>query len=174
MFLCPKVANFAPTNKPHFGMRHFLLTILLAWCSLAATAQNVIIGEKVPEMRIKQWLMDLQPEAAVFTCIVFHHSESLLCRQCLEKVKELADNFGRRLNVVIVTKESYSKAGTTMTQHLDDRIGVAFDDNGRTFRYFGIKFIPYCVITNHKRRAVWCGNGNLLNERIIHKIITEK
>ena len=154
-------------------IRQFIITILLTWCSLDTIAQNIIIGERVPEMRIKQWLMDLQPESTDYTCLVFHHSESPLCRQCLDNIKQLSDRFGN-INVVIITKESYSKAGTTLTQHLDDRIGVAFDDNGRTFRAFGVKFIPYCVITNHKRRAVWCGNGNLLNAQILQEITIQK
>ena len=154
-------------------IRQFIITILLTWCSLDAIAQNIIIGERVPEMRIKQWLMDLQPESTDYTCLVFHHSESPLCRQCLDNIKQLSDRFGN-INVVIITKESYSKAGTTLTQHLDDRIGVAFDDNGRTFRAFGVKFIPYCIITNHKRRAVWCGNGNLLNAQILQEITIQK
>jgi hypothetical protein len=51
---------------------------------------------------------------------------------------------------------------------------VAFDDNGRTFRAFGVKFTPYCVITNHKRRAVWCGNDNLLDAQILQEITIQK
>ena len=155
-------------------MKQILITISLALCCANATAQNIIIGEKVPEMRIKQWLMDLQPESADFTCIVFHHSESPLCRQCLSKVKQLVKNFEQSINVVVVTKEAYNKAGTTLTEQLTGRTCVAFDDNGRTFRYFGVKFIPFCVITNHKRRALWCGNGNSLNETILQEIITQQ
>lgn len=155
-------------------MKQFLITTILALCCINATAQNVIIGEKVPELRIKQWLMDLQPESADFTCIVFHHSESPLCRQCLSNVKQLVKDFEQRINVVVVTKEAYNKAGTTLTEHLTDHTCVAFDDNGRTFRYFGVKFIPFCVITNHKRRALWCGNGNSLSETILQEIISQK
>ena len=62
--------------------------------------------------------------------------------------------------------------GGGVTEHLKEYIGVAFDDNGKTFRDFGVKFIPYCVICN-KKRVVWCGNAALLNEQRLEKIITK-
>ena len=37
--------------------------------------QNIIIGEKLPsDVRPRRWLMDMQPEAADYTCILFYHS----------------------------------------------------------------------------------------------------
>ena len=60
------------------------------------------------------------------------------------------------LNLIIMTKEKYGDAGVALTEHLEDRIGVAFDDNGRTFRYFGVKFIPFCVIRDKKGQRGQC------------------
>ena len=74
------------------------------------------------------------------------------------------------INLVIITKEKYGNAGVALTEHLENRVGVAFDDNGRTFRYFGVKFIPFCVIHNKKSRVKWCGNALSLSENIIEKI----
>ncbi len=70
------------------------------------------------------------------------------------------------MNAVIVTKEDYDAAGVTLTEHLRrPRIGVAFDEDCRTFRYFLVNYIPYCVVCDHKRRAVWCGNAANLDEK---------
>ena len=128
-------------------MKRLILTLVIMLSAVvAASAQNVVIGEKLPETRFRKWLMDLQPEAADYTCMIFYHSESPLCRQCLRRVKNMVSKYGTKLNVIIVTKEDYDTAGVTLTEHLGDRMAVAFDDGGRAFRYFGVKFIPFCVI----------------------------
>jgi len=154
-------------------MKRPILTFVMMLSALAAVqAQNVIIGEKLPETHFRKWLMDLQPDAADYTCMIFYHSESSICRRCLERMKNMVSKYGTKLNVIIITKEDYDTAGVTLTEHLGDRMAVAFDSNGRTFRYFGVKFIPFCVISDRKRRAVWCGNGITLTEKITDRIIT--
>ena len=145
-----------------------LLTTLLL--SFNAMGENIIVGERLPDISIRKWLMDTQPSDAEYTCILFYHSESKLCQKSLEFIEQYIATHNKSLNVIIITKEEYSRAGVTLTRHLNDYTGVAFDDNGRTFRYFGVKYIPFCVISR-KNRAVWCGNGNLLNDNILDKIL---
>lgn len=155
-------------------MKRFFTVILAIFAlTLNAAAENVIIGDKLPDMSIKKWLMDTQPSDAEYTCILFFHSKSDLCQKTLSKLKRYTKQWGEKLNLIIITKENYSEVGVSLTQHLDERIGVAFDDNGRTFRYFGVKFIPYCVISQ-KKRVEWCGNGALLNDKTLENILTSK
>lgn len=154
-------------------MKRIVLALAAALMTMAAaTAENIVIGEKLPETRFRKWLMDLQPDAADYTCMLFYHSESPLCRRCLQHIKAMVSKYGTKLSVIIVTKEDYDTAGVTLTEYLGDRMAVAFDDGGRTFRYFGVKFIPFCVVSDRKRRAVWCGNGITLTENVIENIIT--
>ena len=155
--------------------RLFLCTILALLSFSDGVCQSVIVGDKLPSNIFqRRWLMDIQPDEADYTCILFYHSESELCKQSLRRIKQLIKDNAPQFNLVIITKENYSKAGVALTEHLADNIGVAFDDRGRTFRYFGVKFIPFCVIGDSKRRAVWCGNGASLNQEIINKILTTK
>ena len=148
-----------------------LLTTLLL--SLSAMGENLIVGERLPDISIRKWLMDTQPSSAEYTCILFYHSESKLCQKSLENIKQYIANHEKSLNLIIVTKEEYSSAGVTLTRYLDNYTGVAFDDNGRTFRHFGVKYIPFCVISR-KNRVAWCGNGNLLNDRTLDKILNQQ
>lgn len=145
-----------------------LLTSLLL--SLSAMGENLIVGERLPDMSIRKWLMDTQPSNAEYTCILFYHSESKLCQQSLEAIKQYMANHDKSLNLIVITKEEYGNAGVTLTRYLDNYTGVAFDDNGRTFRYFGVKYIPFCVISR-KNRVAWCGNSNLLNNKTLDKIL---
>lgn len=150
----------------------YLLTLALVWCG-ELHAENVIIGEKVPQLSIDKWLMDIQPSATEYTCVLFYHSESELCRKSLRRVKHMVMN-NPSMNLIIITKEKYGDAGVALTEHLEDRVGVAFDDNGRTFRTFGVKFIPFCVIHNKKGRTTWCGNALSLEEKTLEKITSNK
>jgi len=43
-------------------MKRLILTLVIMLSAVvAASAQNVVIGEKLPETRFRKWLMDLQP-----------------------------------------------------------------------------------------------------------------
>ena len=155
-------------------MKRFLLLLSLSLLLCGATrAENIIIGEKTPDLSIDKWLMDIQPTQTEYTCILFYHSESELCRRSLKHIKQMVMK-NPNINLIIMTKEKYGDAGVALTEHLEERIGVAFDDNGRTFRYFGVKFIPFCVIRDKKNRAKWCGNALTLNDKILDKITSKR
>ncbi|MBR3886553.1 MAG: conjugal transfer protein TraF [Alistipes sp.] len=150
------------------------ITLLMTLCAEGFT-QNIIIGEKLPsDVRQRRWLMDMQPEAADYTCILFYHSESPLCQRALMAIKPLVEQYGEQLNLVVITKEEYDKAGVALTEHLDDRIGIAFDDGGKAFRQLGVTFIPFCVVCDKKRHALWCGNGAMFTAEVMDKILTTK
>lgn len=153
-----------------------VLIILFTLLSSTTTlfAQNVIIGDKIPKIKSNAWLMDAEPDTAPYTCIIFYHSESELCNMALHKVKELCREYKRVLNIVIVTKEDYSIAGVALTSALDNYTGVLFDNGGRIFRDFGVKFIPFAVIHDSKHKIVWCGNATTLSKDIFRNIVTEK
>ena len=153
--------------------RLFAIILAIITLPLFAEAQNIIIGDKMPEVSVRKWLMDSEPDEAEYSCLLFYHSQSHLCQEALSVIKQHVNTYGERLNLTIITKEGYKNAGVSLTEHLRDRIGVAFDDAGKTFRHFGVKFIPFCVISR-KNRVVWCGNASQLNSYTINKIITTK
>lgn len=152
----------------------FTILAIILGLATGANGQNIVLGEVAPDLKIKQWLMDMQPDAADLTCVLFYHSESPQCRKSISRVKEFAAQFDGNMNVVILTKERYDKAGVSLTEHLGDHTAVAFDDEGRTFRAYGVKFIPFCVIYNSKRMAVWCGHAQGLSEKVAERIKNTK
>ena len=54
-------------------MKKVLLIWLLAagFASAGATAQNIALGERVPELKIQTWLDNRQPEPALTTGRIF-------------------------------------------------------------------------------------------------------
>ena len=71
-------------------------------------------------------------------------------------------------------RELYEKAGVALTEHLDDRVGVAFDEGGRLFKQLEVSFIPFCVVCDKKRRTQWCGNGAMFTRDVMNNILTTK
>ena len=155
-------------------MKRIFLCLMLLLAPLSeALCQNIIIGERLPsDVRPRRWLMDMQPEAADFSCVLFYHSESEVCQAALAHIKPILEAYGAQVNLVIITKEQYADAGATLTQHLDDHVGIAFDEGGRIFRRIGVSFIPFCVVCDKKRHALWCGNGAMLTTDVMDKILT--
>lgn len=155
-------------------MKRLILCTILALMTISdGVCQSVIVGDKLPSTIFqRRWLMDIQPDEADYTCILFYHSESGLCQRVLNKVKPIVEEYGSSLNLVIITKERYDKAGVTLTEHLDDRIGVAFDEGGRLFKQLGVSFIPFCVVCDKKRRTLWCGNGAMFTRDVMNNILT--
>lgn len=152
----------------------FAILLFVLMTAMSSSAQNVIIGEKLPDLSLRKWLMDFEPNQAEYTCYLFYHSESELCRKSLMAIKPLIQNSAPQLNLVVITKEEYADAGVTLTEHLDDYVYVSFDLQGRAFRSLEVNFIPFCVICDKKRRALWCGNGMTLTQNILDKILTTK
>ena len=58
------------------------LLILLAVCGLGlslARAQNIILGEKVPELKPAGWIDNRHPQPAPITYVEFFHSSNPAC-----------------------------------------------------------------------------------------------
>ena len=150
------------------------LVVLATLNTFSAHSQNIIIGDKMPEIKLRKWLMDFVPSQRIATCYLFYHTESKLCQHSLEKVKTLIEPLAEQINRVIVTKQSYDKAGVTLTEHLGDNTFVAFDQQGRMFRNLKVNFIPFCIIVDKRRYVLWCGNPTTISQDVIDNILTTK
>ena len=71
---------------------------------------------------------------------------------------------------VLVSHQSASEIDNWVTHYLTPRSGVVIDDT-QIRTSFGVNYAPYAVILDHKRRALWFGNPQLLNRKMIGKIV---
>ena len=79
--------------------RIFLALFLLSW-TLGAASQNVALGEKTPDLKVKSWLDDRMPVPGRTFLLVFFHSTSRPAVESLAHLQELGRKFGDRVNVV--------------------------------------------------------------------------
>ena len=151
-------------------MKKVLLIWLLAagFASAGATAQNIALGERVPELKIQTWLDNRQPEPAPTTYIEFFHSTNPACKTSLERLKEITGKSGTKLRVIVVTKEDAAKVTPLLRPYLSKRIGAALGTE-KAFTAFGVTYVPFGVLTDARNRAMWMGNSLQFNEKLIEQ-----
>ena len=137
--------------------RIFLALFLLSW-TLGAASQNVALGEKTPDLKVKSWLDDRMPVPGRTFLLVFFHSTSRPAVESLAHLQELWRKFGDRVNVVVVVRES---------PYAEGNLTVAFDDSGRSFAAYDVQYLPFGVLVSAKGRALWMGNPRQLTEAIL-------
>lgn len=143
-----------------------ILSFALASAIGSVTAQNVVLGDRVPELKAPKWLDDRQPAAAPATYIEFFHSSNPACVTSLDKLKKLTGKLGTKLRVIVVTKEDPAKITSLLRPYLSQQIGVALGAE-KGFTAFGVTYVPFGVLTDAKNRAVWMGNSLQFNEKLI-------
>lgn len=143
-----------------------ILSFALASAAGSVTAQNVVLGDRVPDLKVSKWLDDRQPAAATATYIEFFHSSNPACVTSLDKLKKLTGKLGTKLRVIVVTKEDPAKITSLLKPYLSQQIGVALGAE-KGFTAFGVTYVPFGVLTDAKNRTVWMGNSLQFNEKLI-------
>ena len=94
--------------------RIFLALFLLSW-TLGAASQNVALGEKTPDLKVKSWLDDRMPVPGRTFLLVFFHSTSRPAVESLAHLQELGRKFGDRVNVVVVAVSPPTTSNTCLS-----------------------------------------------------------
>lgn len=96
------------------------------------------------------------------------HSSSPAGVKSLERLRDLSRREGERLRIVVVTREQHEKVARMLRPYLSERIGVALDA-ARGFELFGVRYVPFGVLTDRRNRALWMGNTLQFDEETIQQ-----
>ena len=147
--------------------RNILLTLLLLLASFALRAQEIVIGDRVPDFRPAEWLgAEPAEDDRRATLFVFYHTESQPCVDALPHIDSLARTMQNE-RVIIVAMEPKERIAPTLARYMSQNFYVAIDPTGRIFSSFGIRYVPFGVMIDRKGRACWIGNPLLATEKII-------
>ena len=151
-------------------MKKILLIVLLAlgFAPAGAAAQNIALGERVPELKASAWLDDRQPEPARMTYVEFFQSSNPACIASLKRLTELTGKLGTKLRVIIVTKEEPEKIAPLIRPYLSKQVTAALNAE-KGFSAFGVTYVPFGVLIDAKNRALWMGNSMQINEKLIEQ-----
>ena len=150
-----------------------LLLIIIALCAIGyGGAQTIALGERTPRIKRAKWLNGNTPTEKDFTYIEFIISTSQPCRATVERIHtHLADK--KSVSIVLISHESATEISEWVTKYITPSSGVIVDDT--VIRdAFGVKYAPFAVILDRKRRALWFGNPQILKKEQIDELITTK
>lgn len=148
--------------------RILMLVSLLALVCAGISAQGLVIGAKVPDFRVREWLSEKKPAShpRKMTLIEFFHSSNPASVRRLATLNEWAAKYPEGLTVVVITKED-SREVREMLGGCLSLCCVGIDDGGKTFESFGAQYVPFGVLTDPKSRVLWMGNSSGMKEEEI-------
>lgn len=147
----------------------FMLLAALASVPAAAVAQNIALGERMPEPKVQSWLDGREPAPAPLTYVEFFHSASRNSMESVRHLEWLSGQMGDRMRVIILVHEPEEKIAPLLTPCLSDRISVGLDPNGRLFAAYNVAYVPFGVLLGPRSRARWMGNTLQLTPAIIEQ-----
>lgn len=155
-------------------MKKFLAILIFTLVvAVAATpssfAQNVATQERVPKIKLNNWLNGHIPVESDYTYLGFIHSASVPCIESTSHIISTAKQVG--MNVIIITKESQASLGNWLYKITDEPCVGVLHSSSAIFTNYGVEYAPFGVIISKKRRALWFGNPNRLTQKQIIEII---
>ena len=147
-----------------------LALALFAILSVAgAGAQTIALNERAPRIKKAQWFNSAKPPKSDFTFVEFVHSASIPCRRSVERICNIVEELPNT-SFIIVTHQSPAEIDGWVTDCVKPRVGIIVEDS-RIRTSFGVNYAPYAVILDSKHRALWFGNPQLLDRKMIDKIM---
>ncbi len=101
---------FARNKDARYETSTPLISVLSLLAATGLRAQNVALGERVPELKSVEWLDGAAPAAAPLTYIEFFHSSNSEALRSLDRLKETVEALGGRLRAVVVMRERTERA----------------------------------------------------------------
>ncbi len=153
------------------------------WLALAAlvmttatSAQNICLGERIPDMNISSSIgVPVEQITTDYVCLIFMHTGSAPCVDAVSSFVAAAGMYADLLSVVLLTNEQSDGSRDVLRPFVRDNVSVAFDRDGRTFENFGIRYVPFVVVYDTKRRkAQWCGTIRQLDKQRLNALIMQK
>ena len=147
-----------------------LALALFAILSVAgAGAQTIALNERAPRIKKAQWFNSAKPPKSDFTFVEFVHSASIPCRRSVERICNIVEELPNTY-FIIVTHQSPAEIDGWVIYCVKPRVGIIVEDS-RIRTSFGVNYAPYAVILDSKHRALWFGNPQLLDRKMIDKIM---
>ena len=148
---------------------NILLLIVALVCGFASRAQEIVIGERVPDFRPTEWLgAHPSEDDRRATLLIFYHTESQPCVESLPHIDSLARSM-EQVRVIMVAMEAKERIAPLLARYMSERFYVAIDRSGRVFTNYGIRYVPFGVLVDSKGRAQWIGNPTLATPESIKR-----
>lgn len=158
-------------------MKQLLLLILAFAMSVSVVgAQHLKLDERLPSIDVDSTVgSDLKLVDRAYTCIIFMHSESRPSVDAIREFSNMALSLRGHLAVVLITPEQDGFEQEVLNSFTSEDTILAFDNDYRTFKNFGVSHIPFAVVYETKsRRVKWFGSLMQLSAEQLYDLLNLK
>ncbi len=155
-------------------MKFFLNTLLLLlFCTLSAQGQKLVIGSEVDDLSKvtkDQWLSRSASSDKVWVIDFFAVKNPSSMKFYNEELPKVKSNIGDRAEVVIVSSKD-SEELSELAAKDGDKYCFVTDSEGKLFKIFDVKYIPFSVVVDSKGTILWQGNISELTKEVLDSIL---
>lgn len=153
-------------------MKKFVILLgLVLLMSNTLLAQKLIIGVKAPDLKIKEWITDQQPNSGKPTLIEFFFSRSEPSCRRLTVMDSFAKKYGDSLNVIVIACEPKERVLKATEKYI---FAVGLDTDNKTFSAYGAEFVPFGVLLDDKNKVLWFGNSSKFGDKELQAALSKK
>lgn len=153
-------------------MKKFVILLgLVLLMSNTLLAQKLIIGVKAPDLKIKEWITDQQPNSGKPTLIEFFFSRSEPSCRRLTVMDSFAKKYGDSLNVIVIACEPKERVLKATEKYI---FAVGLDTDNKTFSAYGAEFVPFGVLLDDKNKVLWFGNSSKFGDQELQAALSKK
>ena len=149
--------------------KKLLLWFGLLFSPVATQAQKLVIGSRVPDFKGVEW-RTLPPRTETPTLIEFYAPGNASSVRFFPKLAEISRRF-ENIQIVVLTHGNAS--GTTadsLPAKYGDRYFIGVDPDGKVYRAFQVRYVPYTVLVNSKGELYWQGNLGNLSATVLERV----
>ena len=153
-------------------MKKFVILLgMVLLLSNTLLAQKLIIGVKAPDLKIKEWITDQQPNSGKPTLIEFFFSRSEPSCRRLTVMDSFAKKYGDSLNVIVIACEPKERVLKATEKYI---FAVGLDTDNKTFSAYGAEFVPFGVLLDDKNKVLWFGNSSKFGDKELQAALSKK
>ncbi len=151
----------------------FILVASLLLSIGSVSAQKLVIGSEVDghkEVTSLEWLSDKPADKSVWIIDFFATNNPTSTDFYDKHLPEVLKVIDGDAKIVVLTTKSTPEF-QELAKKDGDKYSFAVDTKGELYKLFGVRYIPFTVIVNHKGKILWQGNLSSLTQDIANKVL---
>lgn len=147
-----------------------LLTLTLL-ATASATAQRMVIGSRIPDLKGVRWLT-AAPKPETPMLIEFYNPDNASSARFFPKLADIKHQYGNGdsgLQIVVLT----GLKGPTLDKLSEDygsSYYIGADPDGKVYQAFNVQFLPYTILVSSKSELYWQGNLGNITDAVLQKV----
>lgn len=151
-------------------MKRLILLIALISCTVSASAQRLVAGEKAPKLTVSKYIYGGPTDKGRPVLVEFFVSSGSQSHSQIETLSAFADKYRGKIDVVLVSGDDEQTTRAFFSGEAP-RFSVAIDAGGKSFADYGVRYVPFAVLADGRGGYVWQGRSKSIPENVIASVL---